>query len=129
ITGEINDKLAREASARLLVLAEDGDDPINVFISSPGGHVHSRPRLRHRPEIPRDADARRCCGPSRGTRGAVPRRCGGRREPGRAGCRGSTRGHRRGCGCPTRGGPCSGEPARTRCGGCRLRRGSRQPHR
>ncbi len=41
ITGEINDKLAREASARLLALAEDGDDPINVFISSPGGHVES----------------------------------------------------------------------------------------
>lgn len=41
ITGEINDKLAREASARLLALAEDGNDPINVFISSPGGHVES----------------------------------------------------------------------------------------
>lgn len=41
ITGEINDKLARSASARLLALAEDGDDPINVFISSPGGHVES----------------------------------------------------------------------------------------
>ena len=41
ITGEINDKLAREASARLLALAEDNDDPINVYISSPGGHVES----------------------------------------------------------------------------------------
>lgn len=41
ITGEINDKLAREASARLLALAEENDDPINVFISSPGGHVES----------------------------------------------------------------------------------------
>ena len=30
ITGEINDKLAREASARLLALAEDNDDPIVV---------------------------------------------------------------------------------------------------
>ncbi len=35
ITGEINDKLAREATSRLLALAEDNDDPINVFISSP----------------------------------------------------------------------------------------------
>lgn len=41
ITGEINDKLAREATSRLLALAEDNDDPINVFISSPGGHVES----------------------------------------------------------------------------------------
>ncbi|MGJ8528401.1 ATP-dependent Clp protease proteolytic subunit [Maritalea sp.] len=41
ITGEINDKIAREATARLLALAEDGDDPINVFVSSPGGHVES----------------------------------------------------------------------------------------
>ncbi|MFT6659416.1 ATP-dependent Clp protease proteolytic subunit [Maritalea sp.] len=41
ITGEINDKLARDATARLLALAEDNDDPINVYISSPGGHVES----------------------------------------------------------------------------------------
>lgn len=41
ITGEINDKLAREASGRLLALADHSDDPINVFISSPGGHVES----------------------------------------------------------------------------------------
>jgi len=41
ITGEINDKLAREASARLLALAEDNDEPINVYVSSPGGHVES----------------------------------------------------------------------------------------
>jgi len=41
ITGEINDKLARAATSRLLALAEDNDDPINVFISSPGGHVES----------------------------------------------------------------------------------------
>jgi ATP-dependent Clp protease, protease subunit len=44
-------------SARLLALAADNDDPINVFISSPGGHVESgdmihdvikfiRPRVR-----------------------------------------------------------------------------------
>jgi len=41
ITGEINDKLASRAVTQLLALAEDNDDPINVFISSPGGHVES----------------------------------------------------------------------------------------
>ncbi|MBF9035970.1 ATP-dependent Clp protease proteolytic subunit [Rhodobacterales bacterium HKCCE2091] len=57
ITGEINDKAARTAVTQLLALAQDNDDPINVFISSPGGHVESgdmvhdmikfiRPRVR-----------------------------------------------------------------------------------
>ncbi|WP_127900434.1 ATP-dependent Clp protease proteolytic subunit [Solirhodobacter olei] len=41
ITGEINDKLAQRATTQLLALAEAGDDPINVYISSPGGHVES----------------------------------------------------------------------------------------
>ncbi|MEM1272495.1 MAG: ATP-dependent Clp protease proteolytic subunit [Pseudomonadota bacterium] len=41
ITGAIDDKVARTAVTHLLALAEDGDDPINVFISSPGGHVES----------------------------------------------------------------------------------------
>lgn len=41
ITGAIDDKLARRAVTQLLALAEDSDDPINVFISSPGGHVES----------------------------------------------------------------------------------------
>lgn len=41
ITGGINDKVARATVERLLALAADGDDPINVFISSPGGHVES----------------------------------------------------------------------------------------
>ena len=41
ITGEINDKVAQRATAQLLALSEDGDDPINLFISSPGGHVES----------------------------------------------------------------------------------------
>jgi ATP-dependent Clp protease protease subunit len=41
ITGTIDDKLARNTVAHLLALAEDGDAPINVFISSPGGHVES----------------------------------------------------------------------------------------
>ena len=41
IAGEINDKLAQKTVTHLLALAEDGDDPINLFISSPGGHVES----------------------------------------------------------------------------------------
>ncbi len=41
ITGEINDKLAQRVTTHLLALAEDGDAPINLFISSPGGHVES----------------------------------------------------------------------------------------
>jgi ATP-dependent Clp protease protease subunit len=57
ITGEINDKVAARAVTHLLALAEDGDAPINLYISSPGGHVESgdmvhdvikfiRPRVR-----------------------------------------------------------------------------------
>lgn len=41
IAGEINDKLASRVTTQLLALAEDGDDPINMYISSPGGHVES----------------------------------------------------------------------------------------
>ncbi len=41
LTGAINDKAARQAVTQLLALAEDSDDPINLFISSPGGHVES----------------------------------------------------------------------------------------
>jgi len=41
ITGEINDKVASRATTQLLALAEESDDPINLFISSPGGHVES----------------------------------------------------------------------------------------
>lgn len=41
ITGEIDDKLAARVSAQLLALAQEGDEPINMFISSPGGHVES----------------------------------------------------------------------------------------
>lgn len=41
ITGEINDKVAQRATTHLLALAEDSDAPINLFISSPGGHVES----------------------------------------------------------------------------------------
>lgn len=41
ITGAIDDKSARKAVTHLLALAEAGDDPINLYISSPGGHVES----------------------------------------------------------------------------------------
>ncbi len=41
LTGTIDDKLAHKTVTHLLALAEDGDDPINMFISSPGGHVES----------------------------------------------------------------------------------------
>ncbi|MDO5603759.1 MAG: ATP-dependent Clp protease proteolytic subunit [Paracoccus sp. (in: a-proteobacteria)] len=41
IAGPINDRLAQRTVAHLLALAEDGDDPINLLISSPGGHVES----------------------------------------------------------------------------------------
>tara|TARA_R110000868_G_scaffold10147_2_gene49562 strand:- start:2334 stop:2924 length:591 start_codon:yes stop_codon:yes gene_type:complete len=41
ITGEINDKLARGVTERLLAMAAENDDPITLVISSPGGHVES----------------------------------------------------------------------------------------
>lgn len=41
VAGEINDKLAQRTVTHLLALAEASDDPINMFISSPGGHVES----------------------------------------------------------------------------------------
>ena len=41
ITGGIDDKLAHRVVAQLLALANDGDGPIDMFISSPGGHVES----------------------------------------------------------------------------------------
>ncbi len=41
ITGEINDKLAARVVSQLIALAQDSDAPINMFISSPGGHVES----------------------------------------------------------------------------------------
>lgn len=41
ITGGIDDKAARKAVTHLLALAEDSDKPINLYISSPGGHVES----------------------------------------------------------------------------------------
>ena len=42
IFGDINDRLARDVCARLLLLADqDADAPIDIFINSPGGHVES----------------------------------------------------------------------------------------
>ena len=41
VTGEINHDLARRACKELLALAQISDDPITVFVSSPGGHVES----------------------------------------------------------------------------------------
>ncbi len=41
VVGEINDKLAKSTSERLLALAAVNDEPITMFISSPGGHVES----------------------------------------------------------------------------------------
>ena len=41
IFGEIHDRLARDVSSRLLALAGESDEPIDVFINSPGGHVES----------------------------------------------------------------------------------------
>ncbi len=41
VTGGIDDKLAAKVTTQLIALAEDSDDPINIFISSPGGHVES----------------------------------------------------------------------------------------
>jgi ATP-dependent Clp protease protease subunit len=41
IFGEINDNLAQAVTAKLLALAADNDDPITIYISSPGGHVES----------------------------------------------------------------------------------------
>lgn len=41
IFGEIDDRIARSVTEKLLALAADGDEPITIYISSPGGHVES----------------------------------------------------------------------------------------
>ncbi len=41
IFGEINDKVARDVSGRLLTLSSASNDPIDVYVNSPGGHVES----------------------------------------------------------------------------------------
>lgn len=39
--GEIDDRLARATCERLIALAQESDAPIQLLISSPGGHVES----------------------------------------------------------------------------------------
>ena len=41
VFGEIDDKLARQVCERLILQAQDSDAPIQMLISSPGGHVES----------------------------------------------------------------------------------------
>ena len=42
ITGQVSQEMAKDATARLLALAEaSATDPITVIVSSPGGHVES----------------------------------------------------------------------------------------
>ncbi|MEQ9518256.1 MAG: ATP-dependent Clp protease proteolytic subunit [Parvibaculum sp.] len=41
ITGEINDRIARATTERLLAMSGEGDEPITLVVSSPGGHVES----------------------------------------------------------------------------------------
>lgn len=41
IFGEINMKLAQEVAQKLLILDAESNDPIKIFINSPGGHVES----------------------------------------------------------------------------------------
>lgn len=39
--GEINMRVAREFTAKMIALSYDSDAPVKVFINSPGGHVES----------------------------------------------------------------------------------------
>ena len=41
IFGEINQKVARDVTERLLLLADESTDPIKIFINSQGGHVEA----------------------------------------------------------------------------------------
>lgn len=41
IFGGIDDKIARDVTGRLLALAGESDQPIDVYVNSPGGHVES----------------------------------------------------------------------------------------
>ena len=54
VFGEVNDRLARDAIARLLFLANESDKPIDVYVNSPGGHVESGDTIH---------DMIRFCGP------------------------------------------------------------------
>ena len=39
--GEVNQEVARRTAEKLLALSYESDDPITLYISSPGGHVES----------------------------------------------------------------------------------------
>jgi len=41
VVGEINDRIAKTTTERLLAMAAESDDPITMIVSSPGGHVES----------------------------------------------------------------------------------------
>ena len=41
IFGQINERTARTVTEQLLALAAENDEPITIYISSPGGHVES----------------------------------------------------------------------------------------
>lgn len=41
VVGEINDRIARSTTERLLAMAAESDDPVTMIVSSPGGHVES----------------------------------------------------------------------------------------
>ncbi len=41
IFGQINERVARTVTEQLLSLAAENDEPITIYISSPGGHVES----------------------------------------------------------------------------------------
>ena len=69
IAGEINHKSAQKAVMHLIALAEESDDPINVLISSPGGHVESGDMVHDVIKFIRHA-----CGPSARAGWPVPER-------------------------------------------------------
>ena len=41
VFGQVDEKMARAVSQQLLALSADGDEPITLYLSSPGGHVES----------------------------------------------------------------------------------------
>ena len=41
IFGQINERIARTVTEKLLALSAESDEPITIYISSPGGHVES----------------------------------------------------------------------------------------
>ncbi|MCZ6503051.1 MAG: ATP-dependent Clp protease proteolytic subunit [Gammaproteobacteria bacterium] len=41
IFGQVNERTARTVTEQLLALAAENDEPITIYISSPGGHVES----------------------------------------------------------------------------------------